>query len=77
MVNEWTRDDLPPIQGLLDPWGGHGLLAWAGHVLDSAVDHLNANGGVSSTEVDRWRRAHEIVERERDQAREQRAVAER
>ena len=70
MVNEWTRDDLPAVMDLVkasvdavatDPSGG----AYA--ALDAVVEHLNAHHPKPDT--DRWRRAHSIVEGERDQAR--------
>ena len=68
MVNAWTRDDLPGVH-----WPGiHGESERQGaeKALDAVVDHLNANHPKSGTA--RWRRAHEIVEAERDTAREQR-----
>ena len=71
MVNEWTRADLPAVMDLVkasadamatDPSGG----AYA--ALDAVVEHLNRTH--PKPEPDRWRRAHAIVEAERDQARE-------
>ena len=73
MVNEWTRADLPAVMDLVkasvdavatDPSGG----AYA--ALDAVVEHLNAHHPKPDT--DRWRRAHSIVEGERDQARRER-----
>lgn len=86
MVNEWTREDLPSEDHLLtvfragDPakastYERGGIIA----VLDAVLDHLRINPGPSAREervaVDdlrRLRRAHSIVEGERDQARRER-----
>lgn len=70
MVNEWTRVDLPSAdeaRGVFmeTPFGASGFEA----MLDAVVAHLNANGGLPA-DRDRWRRAHAIVEAERDTARE-------
>ncbi|WP_440221194.1 hypothetical protein [Dietzia sp. MNB45] len=68
---QWTRDDLPSVMDLvkasvdataIDPSGG------ADAALDAVVAHLNAHH--PKPEPDRWRRAHSIMEQERDQARE-------
>ena len=71
MVNEWTRKDLPSPKSV--ERSAEDNYVWitsydAEFVLGVVVDHLNANHPKSGT--DRWRRAHEIVEGERDQARE-------
>ena len=83
-VNEWTREDLPsedhlltvfragdPAKASTDERGG--IIA----VLDAVLDHLRINPGPSAREervavgdLRRLRRAHEIVEGERDQARD-------
>lgn len=68
-AREVTRQDLPSRAKAISLWlseGSRGLSADA--VLDAVVAHLNANGGLPTD--DRWRCAHEIVEQERDQARE-------
>ena len=77
MVNEWTRDDLPDHVAIRDVDYMHGDGTRSRVIdltLDMVVGHLNANH--QKPEPDRWRRAHEIVERERDQAREERDDAE-
>ena len=66
MVNEWTRDDLPDATELCR-MSVYSIDVMVDRNLNAIVDHLNANHPKSDT--DRWRRAHEIVERERDQAR--------
>ena len=74
MVNEWTSNDMPSVSSL-GLYGRRpdldidGMRFGAAVALEAVVDHLNANHPKSGT--DRWRRAHEIVEGERDQAREQ------
>ena len=67
MVNEWTRDDLPDATELCR-MSVYNIDVMVDRNLNAIVGHLNANHPKSDT--DRWRRAHEIVERERDQARE-------
>lgn len=72
MSGEWIRDDLPSPKSV--ERSAEDNYVWitsydAEFVLGVVVDHLNANHPKSGT--DRWRRAHEIVERERDLAREQ------
>ena len=72
MVSEWTRDDLPDHVAIRDVDYMHGDGTRSRVIdltLDMVVGHLNANH--QKSEPDRWRRAHSIVERERDQAREQ------
>lgn len=72
-AREVTRKDLPDFGAM-----GSVMARWkvsygaVSDVLDAVVAHLNANGGLPAD--DRWRRAHEIVEQERDQAREQRDI---
>ena len=73
-VRPVTRGDLPTTVELVESWGGGGLQALAAHVLDVVVDRLNGCGGVPG-DADRWRRAHEIVEGERDEARAERDEA--
>ena len=73
MVSEWTRDDLPDHVAIRDVDYMHGDGTRSRVIdltLDMVVGHLNANHPKSDT--DRWRRAHEIVEGERDQARDER-----
>ena len=72
MVNEWTRDDLPDATGLCR-MSVYNIDVMVDRNLNAIVGHLNANHPKSDT--DRWRRAHEIVERERDQARDERDEA--
>ena len=70
MVNEWTRDDLPDpvvLAGLIEDMKG-ATFTQSAAIVDAVVEHLNANGGLPADA--RWRRAHSIVEQERDQARE-------
>ena len=67
MVNEWTRDDLPDATELCR-MSVYNIDVMVDRNLNAIVDHLNANHPKSDT--DRWRRAHEIVEQERDQARQ-------
>ena len=73
MVSEWTRDDLPDHVAIRDVDYMHGDGTRSRVIdltLDMVVGHLNANH--QKPEPDRWRRAHEIVEGERDQARRER-----
>ena len=107
MVNEWTREDLPTVNDLVEV-SRESLFAGRTDggvaVLDAVAAHLNAHhpkpefegyctcngynsGGLMGdcgvalhraqyragrveADRDRWRRAHEIVEQERDQARD-------
>ena len=71
-VNEWTRKDLPDLDEMVNAYLGNesGVIGGVITVLDAVVAHLNANGGLPAEDA-LWRRAHSIVERERDQAREQ------
>ena len=73
MVNEWTRDDLPDATELCR-MSVYNIDVMVDRNLNAIVGHLNANHPKSDT--DRWRRAHEIVERERDEARERLREAE-
>lgn len=71
MMNEWTRDDLPDHDVIrdVDDMHGNGMRSVVIDLaLDTVVGHLNANH--QKPGPDRWRRAHSIVEQERDQARE-------
>ena len=72
MVNEWTRDDLPDATELCR-MSVYNIDVMVDRNLNAIVGHLNANHPKSDT--DRWRRAHEIVEAERDQARDERDEA--
>lgn len=70
MVNEWARNDLPHLSAVRDEVEMHGngrLARLVDIALDTVVEHLNAEFPKSRN----WRRAHEIVEGERDQARDQ------
>ena len=69
MVNEWTRDDLPDATELCR-MSVYNIDVMVDRNLNAIVGHLNANHPKSDT--DRWSRAHEIVEGERDQARRER-----
>ena len=69
MSGEWIRADLPSLTDVLGGFSPEEREQGAIEYLGAALDHLNANHPKSDT--DRWRRAHEIVERERDQARDQ------
>ena len=75
-VNEWTRKDLPDLDEMVNAYLGNesGVIGGVITVLDAVVAHLNANGGLPAAD-DRWRRAHSIVEQERDQARRERDEA--
>lgn len=66
MVNVWTRDDLPSMTDALGPIAHNKVADGASIYRDAVVEHLNAHHPKS--ELDRWRRAHALVEQERDRA---------
>lgn len=61
-----TRKDLPSIPHVFGNERNG-----ADKYREAVIEYLNAIGGVAADDA-RWRRAHEIVERERDQARDER-----